>query len=1519
MKPNSKLFLNFIDNYQPWDFSILPSHYLSDSILITEILRKRLFGYKSSSYNISYIHDSLKSNHIIARLAIKIDTSNFKEISKDLQDNLNFHYSLIRDSEIDYSDVFAAAPESIRGNRKLVLSLITRHSSIYQYITDDLYSDRDLLFLFLEQKINLKFIPLSFNSDKDIVLKIIDNVSKYDEEKTYSSYRVGNINWLLSFISKELINEKEILLKLVFNFKNLPISIPDYLSDDRELMLAVVKNMPEYYRQLSVSLRMDHEIAIESFKGDPQLFLETLGHIKLLPDTMLEFITYIFNLRMEDDKDLNSILNGPRIRNSLIENIINSLINNNLFNYDITLAIISKWPYRVRFINYYDFIDHQLRKDKRVIEVLIASSDSERWNIEPSEKYNNSTEFIYENYVLPFFPNDKELVMQIIKKDTTFFHLFPSLLKEDDEIILLALSYASLDDKNNILSSLPYSLRTNKNFFLKMLSQVELTYYDESLLVYAAQQLLDSEEFITEAININPISIKHASNRLKNNIDFQKLAFLNLHKEHFPLNRLTRKGSNYYYKNKQSKDLEVEFLKLYCQDLLTNRSFCIDLTEGKFDKQDENGISSLSFHLKIKFSDIVSITDVWKGDYLFMMQAIKENPTSYQFIAQSLKSDPDLAFEMINHFVSNPLKESQLKCKELFSMTTIDLRKDKKFCIKALGMCGYLIEHISKDLYNDSDIIAIAIKSDGKLIQYASESLKGDIDFIQGLFTNNLMVPFSYLDKDIQSKKDIIKLALKRNITYDYLSEINLHQIFSDKILFIEFVDYLIKLPRHVYEDNQDIKKVIDLRILLSYVTNDIRSDAQSVLCALSLSLNNYQFVSSSLTSDKEFIQELLNRLLAEIASSNVKPSSISIALIYKRLPDSLKDNKEIAFLAVKIDYRLYHIISERLKEDFDIAEYVLSIQPGFLKEISYKLLLNRKFMRIGICYNPSIYLQLNKTLQNELEIALNAISNAKDNYIIELYAKMPFKIRNNIQLIKEAIKKDYKVLKLISKLNSMSEELFIYASGIIKEYSWNNDIGILAFCSKELRSNENFIRKVIVGKANENIKYVNRKIRFSAAFLKFAIIEGKLSPEFIPKKLFINNDLIGTLINNCSSNYDLKVIASKIPKNKSIPSNIWLALIKKEYDFQSLEYESKREYRIFDSIIPLKLKNDITFIMEAIKSVSSETQPSWIRSNGYYNLYLNASEKVKRNQEVANLAVQWDGSLFENIDKRLWSSEQIIITAIKSGYSSFWNLGKQILKMNKNTAIKYLQSGGIIEMVRPEFQNDKEIVLAALSGNYRNISKINNNFLFDREVISVLFSNNNISRLQFSEIIDNNLIISLLVYIPEIFFDDKELMQKAVSSNIHILKFVSERLNNDKDFIIDFIQSDGLVLEYVNPRFRNYKYILKLAVASNPLSFKLASEKLQCDVAFVAELLKSYNIYRYLPGQIANEELIKTIYHEKYGTLDREDYHYDEDYRETYSQRDYFDVMTDGQYGDYDDFIDQGYSIDDLGPMLGR
>lgn len=364
---------------------------------------------------------------------------------------------------------------------------------------------------------------------------------------------------------------------------------------------------------------------------------------------------------------------------------------------------------------------------------------------------------------------------------------------------------------------------------------------------------------------------------------------------------------------------------------------------------------------------IAQLDERFQKDKEFAIESIKQN----EFVIENTLLKKFRENEEMGLLALNESKVTEGYIYQSFSDV---LKNNKKIILKACETAG-IYEYIPPLLKNDKDILFQCIKNYDWDMEQIDNSLKDDKNFMLR-FINYDGKFFYYASERLKADKDVAMEAFKKSFrNYMYFSE----KLRTDR--------------------NITINAVKNSGLLLKYASASLRDDEFMVKLAVASHPKSFLYASKRLKNDKGFALKLMEtaplvfcsmpeyfrheELLSQHAIS-LDPLNLACAnpifhknremvlnaaqkngFILKYLTVDYFDDKEIVLKALKSTVRLPQIIrfiSERLRNDYDIALVIITRDPTKIYLISRMLRHNKKFMTEAVKINPAIY-----NVENEL------------------------------------------------------------------------------------------------------------------------------------------------------------------------------------------------------------------------------------------------------------------------------------------------------------------------------------------------------------------------------------------------------------------------------------------------------------------------------------------------------------------------------------------------------------------------
>ncbi len=156
--------------------------------------------------------------------------SSLKYASSDLQDNEEIVLAAIKvkGNAIQY------ASNRLKNDMGVILAALENNGGVLEYVGDRLRNDKEFVMLALEKDDNVSYMSNELKADKGFVLSIIN--------------KFGLVWFLIGDMFKDFAESK--------------------LCDDKDVVLAAVRRVPEFFEYVSMRLRADKEVALVAVEKD---------------------------------------------------------------------------------------------------------------------------------------------------------------------------------------------------------------------------------------------------------------------------------------------------------------------------------------------------------------------------------------------------------------------------------------------------------------------------------------------------------------------------------------------------------------------------------------------------------------------------------------------------------------------------------------------------------------------------------------------------------------------------------------------------------------------------------------------------------------------------------------------------------------------------------------------------------------------------------------------------------------------------------------------------------------------------------------------------------------------------------------------------------------------------------------------------------------------------------------------------------------------------------------------------
>lgn len=390
-----------------------------------------------------------------------------------------------------------------KNDKEIVKAAVSKNGKALEFASPELKNDKEIVLIALSQTANaLEFVGEQFKSDSEIINAA---VKSWDKEA------------VIKFCSPTIDNYRETVIQLLPRDGLLLEFVTPDLRNDKEVVLTAIRDNRLAYKFVSNELKVQDEIITASLpecwkfvpkscKKSKQL---TLLVVKKLPSTMFKDIYKPFQ---KDFDVIKKAIDGS-IDYSLLPKSIQSNIE------------IIKYAAQTNSRKYYKSFPEIFQKNREIALISIQSCG------------------LTIGYIHNDFRNDKDLAMKAVEQNGEAYDMLQFIFKNDIEYFKVALndkkailrSFPKVcDDKNLIIeylkrkpdnfSLLPQELKADKDVALCAVT------LSGNLIRLLHNDLTGDVDIATAAIRQNgtTLILESVSHSLKNDLTFAKVVLLEL-------------------------------------------------------------------------------------------------------------------------------------------------------------------------------------------------------------------------------------------------------------------------------------------------------------------------------------------------------------------------------------------------------------------------------------------------------------------------------------------------------------------------------------------------------------------------------------------------------------------------------------------------------------------------------------------------------------------------------------------------------------------------------------------------------------------------------------------------------------------------------------------------------------------------------------------------------------------------------------------------------------------------------
>jgi hypothetical protein len=587
--------------------------------------------------------------------------------------------------------------------------------------------------------------------------------------------------------------------------------------------------------------------------------------------------------------------------------------------------------------------------------------------------------------------------------------------------------------------------------------------------------------------------------------------------------------------------------------------------------------------------------------------------------------------------------------------------------------------------------------------------------------------------------------------------------------------------------------------VSLNYLPHEFQKDPDIAMLAVELNgITELNYVSKSLLGNRDFF---LYSLL---------PVTEDLGLI-KFIPDSMLNNDSF------FEELIYNIYSERmLIEAFRQTSDEFkrnSLIPIQSMDFSESVFLNEMLpyyscngqALISMFQKQQLYFQLTPSKNTEqidtqtkkdvdqgLKFRFNyqQMRGEKSyNYVKE------FTICDSLQQSKEFLKGFFE---------AAGSEYFQYASEELKNDKdfvlnvINSDVYYLEHASPKIRSDREIIIRAVQldGYA---LQLASEELRSDTEIVKLAILSQPLSIQFAGSDLRNNKELLKLAMDS-----DIAAIQYAGPILQNDKEIMSIANLSKALDH-------KRPSNFISKILPNYSCNETALLLFASKKpqdllfcLSCSICESVVKDE---NFLIKFFANLPENDRTID-------NLLQQLDVKILSNPKLFDVLRLDKYPNNYKYADKSLQKNRDFVLKHVKTNSEIIYLAPHvFQEDKEILSAALIQDGLSLKLANKTLSKDVETVKLALANNGLALKYASKDLRNNFEIvkqavnqdgNALAYASSELKKNKELVSIASSRNPESMLFLNSKLKNDRLFMLELTTKNPCCLFFLKEEFQN-------------------------------------------------------------------------------------------------------------------
>jgi len=571
---------------------------------------------------------------------------------------------------------------------------------------------------------------------------------------------------------------------------------------------------------------------------------------------------------------------------------------------------------------------------------------------------------------------------------------------------------------------------------------------------------------------------------------------------------------------------------------------------------------------------------------------------------------------------------------------------------------------------------------------------------------------------------------------------------------------------------------------------------------------------------------------------------------------EDLKNNKEVALEAVKGDAYSYRCFGDEIRNDKDVILSAIKQNGRVIEDMGSEVRDNENIVRLALENGGSLY-KVSDRLKSDRDFALYAMS--KNGYGL---SSLPEQLRSDIDVVKTAIINNGYAIDSASEELKKNRELVLLASQNIKSQltldyvkEFNGDREIVLNFIKHDGSNLRYINESL--KSDKELTSIALD-KIDNQFLKNIEIDQSLlkDVEIVKKLITLDSDYLEKASDELRANKDIVDIACKKSTN-----SIRFASedIRNDKEFINKYVSEKNPYAF--QYVGDKLKDDLEFVKPIVENFGHNIQF--------------VSDRLKNNVELAKSAVENDYNVFNKINEELRDNKELCLTYLNKSSNHFPAMGVSVRSDMDVVKLAIKDNPNNIKFAEPSIYDNREKI--------EELMKVNNDVYCSLSWESKLKDDDELGFSHYKKCLENkeSIYLNRLDTFNSLLRDDKEFVLEAVQKNPLNLNHVSDRLKEDRDIVFEAmkqdpsvfkfashtikcdediiklaVKNDGLNLEHTSATNQNNPEVVMLAVQQNGNSLRFASMDLISDREIVKEAVKqNYNSFEFVSHDLKNDK----------------------------------------------------------------